>query len=121
MRSAMPACFGAVAGKVWPAVRAVVQAAVATSQFCEACLRAATRALRWSRARVRPHKLSGRCLACFRVRHMWVSARSDAACVCMCARGSGCRQKLRDYAQKLRDYSQKLRYYAQKKTAGKRW
>jgi hypothetical protein len=39
--------------------------------------------------RVRPHKLSGRCLACFRVRHMWVSARSDAACVCMCARGSG--------------------------------
>jgi hypothetical protein len=48
VRSAMPACFGAVAGKVWPAVRAVVQAAVATSQFCEACLRAATRA-RWSR------------------------------------------------------------------------
>jgi len=47
-------------------------------------LRAATRALR-SRARVRPHKMSGRCLACFRVRHMWVSARSDAACVCMCA------------------------------------
>jgi hypothetical protein len=89
VRSAMPACFGAVAGKVWPAVRAVVQAAVATSQFCEACLRAATRALRWSRARVRPHKMSGRCLACFRVRRMWVSARSDAACVCMCARGSG--------------------------------
>ena len=89
MRSAMPAYFAAVAGKVWPAVRAVVQAAVATSQFCEACLRAATRALRWSRARVRPHKMSGRCLACFRVRHMWVSARSDAACVCMCARGSG--------------------------------
>ena len=49
--------------KVWPAVRAVVQSAVATSQFCEACLRAATRALRWSRARVRPHKLSGVWLA----------------------------------------------------------
>ena len=63
MRSAMPAYFGAVAGKVWPAVRAVVQAAVATSQFCEDCLRAATRALRWSRARVKPHKISGRCLA----------------------------------------------------------
>jgi hypothetical protein len=42
-----------------------------------------------SRARVRPHKMSVRCLACFRVRRMWVSARSDAACVCMCARGSG--------------------------------
>ena len=64
VRSAMPAYFAAVAGKVWPAVRAVVQAAVATSQFCESCLRAATRALRWSRARVRPHKMSGRCLAC---------------------------------------------------------
>jgi hypothetical protein len=48
VRSVTPSCFGAVAGKVWPAVRAVVQAAAATSQFCEACLRAATCALRWS-------------------------------------------------------------------------
>ena len=41
VRSAMPACFGAVAGKVWPAVRAVGQAAVATSRFCEPCFRGA--------------------------------------------------------------------------------
>ena len=38
MRSAMPACFGAVAGKVWPAVRAVGHAAVATSRFLRALL-----------------------------------------------------------------------------------
>jgi hypothetical protein len=31
--------------------------------------------------RVRPHKMSGRCLACFRVGQVWVAARSDAACV----------------------------------------
>ena len=39
MRSAMPACFGAVTGKVWPSVRAVGHAAVATSHFSSPCLR----------------------------------------------------------------------------------
>ncbi len=80
------ACWCAPDGFAGRQRRGVVQTAVATSQFC---VWAATRALRWSRERVRPHKMSGRCLACFRVRQMWVSARSDAACVCMCARGSG--------------------------------
>ncbi len=37
----MPACFGAVAGKVWPAMRVVRKAAVATSRFCEPCFRGA--------------------------------------------------------------------------------
>jgi hypothetical protein len=39
VRSAMPACFGAVAGKIWLTVRAVGKAAVATSRFCEPCPR----------------------------------------------------------------------------------
>ena len=43
----------------------------------------------WSRVRVRPHKMSGRWLACFRAAQVWVAARSDAPCVCMCARGRG--------------------------------
>ena len=38
---------------------------------------------------VRPHKMSGWWLACFRVGQVWVAARSDAPCVCMCARGRG--------------------------------
>ena len=39
--------------------------------------------------RVRPHKMSGRWLACFRAAQVWVAARSDAPCVRMCARGRG--------------------------------
>ena len=33
--------------------------------------------------------MSGRWLACFRAAQVWVAARSDAPCVCMCARGRG--------------------------------
>ena len=32
--------------------------------------------------RVRPHKMSGRWLSCFRVGQVWVAARSDAHCAC---------------------------------------
>jgi hypothetical protein len=83
----MPACIWAVAGKVRPAVRAVMQAAVATSRFYAPCFRAAARALWWLRARVRPHKMSGRWPSFSRVGQVWVVARSDAPRVCMCARG----------------------------------
>jgi len=46
-------------------------------------------AMWWSHVRVRPHKMSGWWLACFWVGQVWVAARSDAPCVCMCARGRG--------------------------------
>jgi hypothetical protein len=36
--------------------------------------------------RVRPHKMSGRWLACFRAAQVWVAARSDAHCACSRAR-----------------------------------
>ena len=49
-----------------------------TSRFC-APFRAAACEMMWSCARGRPRKLSGRCLACFRVWQVWVSARSDAS------------------------------------------